>query len=148
MNVLGKHYYVCFIIDLYNREIVGYSVGNRKTPELVLSALQKIEFPLSTVSIFHTDRGLEFKNQKIDKILIENEISRSLSNPGTPFDNAVSESTFKTFKVTSPNSYIYQSEFELYNDVSNFVDWFNTMRSHSYLDYISPIEFKLKYLVT
>ena len=59
------------------------------------------QFPanLQEVSIFHTDRGKEFDNQIIDEALAAFQIERSLSTKGCPYDNAVAESTFKSFKT-------------------------------------------------
>ena len=56
----------CTILDLYNREILGYSCGKNKDAKLVLRAFSTIKHPLHQSSIFHTDRGSEFKNVAID----------------------------------------------------------------------------------
>jgi len=50
-------FYVCFIIDLFNREIIGYSASPNNTADLVLQALATVEGNLHSVKIFHTDRG-------------------------------------------------------------------------------------------
>ena len=54
---------------------------------------------LKDINIFHTDRGNEFKNKIIDEVLTAFKIERSLSKPGCPYDNAVAETTYKTFKT-------------------------------------------------
>lgn len=61
--------YVCLIIDLFNREIIGLSVGWHKTAELVKQAIQSIPYALTKVKLFHSDRGKEFDNQLIDEML-------------------------------------------------------------------------------
>lgn len=61
--------YICTLVDLFNREIIGYSAGVRKTPELVQEAFASVEGSLSDIQIFHTDRGNEFKNHAIDAVL-------------------------------------------------------------------------------
>lgn len=142
----NRHYYVCFVTDLYNREIVGHSVGSNKTPELVIEAFNSIKFNLKKVSIFHTDRGLEFKNSKIKSILDDNNIQRSLSRPGNPYDNAVAETMFKTFKTTWVQKTIYDDIIELINDVDRYVKWYNNIRYHSTLEYKSPVEYRLSKL--
>ena len=68
VNVKGVWCYVCLIIDLFNREIVGHAVSKHKTVDIVLKAFSKIKYNLNSIQIFHTDRGLEFKNRSIDKI--------------------------------------------------------------------------------
>src|SRR5699024_11636170 len=93
---VGKHWnYVCFLLDLYNREIVGYSAGKHKDAALVQRAFATVKQPLETVKIFHTDRGSEFKNVGIDELLNKNNIERSISDKGKPYDNALSEMKFK-----------------------------------------------------
>lgn len=143
VNVNNEHYYVCFIIDLYNSEIVGYSTSKLKTPDIVLEAFNQIKFSLTYVEIFHTDRGAEFKNEMIDKLLKANNIKRSLSKPGTPADNAVSESAFKTFKYAWNQHRKYKDAIELQKDVEAYVSWYNNIRPHSRLAYQSPVEFRL-----
>lgn len=137
-------YYICFIIDLYNSEIVGFSIGANKTAELVLQAFTEIKFNLNKVKVFHTDRGTEFKNEKIDKLLSEHKIIRSLSSPGCPYDNAVSESAFKTLKHAWLKGNEYTDILELRNDINTYVTWYNNIRPHSKLDYLSPVEYRLK----
>ena len=69
VNVAGKWNYICTIIDLYNREIVGYAAGKNKDASLVKKAVNSIRYNLSKINLFHMDRGNEFKNQMIDEVL-------------------------------------------------------------------------------
>ena len=61
--------YVCLLVDLYNREIVGHSAGPGKDVRLVKSAFATLSFPISDIEVFHTDRGSEFDNAEIDLML-------------------------------------------------------------------------------
>lgn len=67
INVTGKWNYICLILDLFNREIVGYSAGVNKDAKLVKEAIYSISYDLSKIELFHTDRGNEFKNKKLIK---------------------------------------------------------------------------------
>ena len=60
---------VRLIIDLFNRKIIGLSVGWHKTAKLVKQAIQSIPYALTKVKLFHSDRGKEFDNQLIDEML-------------------------------------------------------------------------------
>ena len=62
IRVSGKWCYACLILDLYNREIVGWSVSSNKNADLVLDAMKSIPYDLDKVEVFHTDRGAEFVN--------------------------------------------------------------------------------------
>lgn len=91
--------YICVFVDLYNREIIGYSAGEHKTAELVKEAFQSVEGNLQDIRLFHTDRGNEFKNQTIEGLLETFDIERFLSHKGCPYDNSVAEATFKIIKT-------------------------------------------------
>ena len=69
VRVGHRWHYLCVLIDLFNREIIGYSSGPNKDAELVKKAFCTVKTNLSQIKIFHTDRGNEFKNQIIDEIL-------------------------------------------------------------------------------
>ncbi len=64
--------YICVLVDLFNREIIGYSAGFSKDAVLVSKALASVKINLKNIQIFHTDRGNEFKNQLIDEALKSN----------------------------------------------------------------------------
>lgn len=106
-----------------NREIIGHSCGPNKDAPLVKSAFQTISHPLTEVKIFHTDRGKEFDNKLIDTILETFDIERSLNKKGCPYDNAVAESTCKSFKV----EFVYPNIFETLNQLKlqlfDYVNW-------------------------
>lgn len=91
--------YVCLLVDLYNREIVGHSAGPRKDARLVKSAFATLSFPISDIEVFRTDRGSEFDNAEIDLMLEAFGIEMSPSAKGCPYDNAVDESTNRILKA-------------------------------------------------
>lgn len=134
--------YVCFLIDLYNREIVGWSAGSEKDAALVQRAFDSVKYPLGNVKMFHTDRGAEFKNVGIDELLSDYKIKRSLSHKGNPYDNAVAEATFKILKTELINGSHYQTLNQLSLELFDYVNWYNNIRSHSTLGYLSPVAYK------
>lgn len=146
VRVNGKWNYVCILLDLFNREIIGYSAGARKDAKLVYKAFSTVKYPLNDINIFHTDRGNEFKNNIIDGLIDAFNIQRSLSKKGCPYDNAVAEATFKVFKT----EFIYSSTFEsleqLNIELFDYVHWYNNLRIHSSLNYLTPTEYKHKLL--
>lgn len=103
VKVQHRWHYVCVLIDLFNREIIRHSAGSH-----ISRAFATIEGNLSPIQWFHTDRGSEFKNQKMDELLETFEIGRSLSAKGCPYDNAVAEATYKVMKT----EFIHQMEFQ------------------------------------
>lgn len=142
VRVMNTWYYICILIDLFNREIVGYSAGPNKNAELVRRAFYKIKGDLRKISIFHTDRGSEFDNYLIDEILQAFGIKRSLSRKGCPYDNAVAEATFKIIKKEFVRARSFSSLEELESELAEYVNRYNTERIHSSLGYMSPVEYK------
>jgi len=142
VNIADKWFYICFIIDLFNREIIGYSSGSNKTVDLVHQALATIEEDFHNMEIFHTDRGKEFDNHTIDEFLETFKIERSLSHKGDPYDNAVAESTYKSLKIEFIYQHTFQSLYELQYHLMDYVNWWNKYRIHGSLDYISPLDYK------
>lgn len=146
VRVNGQWNYVCLMLDLHNREIVGYSAGVHKDARLVYEAFASIKHDLSKVKVFHTDRGNEFKNNAIDSLLETFSIKRSLSKKGCPYDNAVAESTFKSFKKEFVYREIFESIDHLKLELFDFVNWYNNHRLHSSLGYMSPVDYKYLHL--
>lgn len=134
--------YICILLDLHNREIVGYSCGKHKDAQLVYSAIATIKTNLYNLQIFHTDRGSEFKNYLIDELLKEFDIRRSLSAKGCPYDNAVAEAQFKIIKTEFVRSRYFENLQQLKQELAAYVYWFNNKRIHGSLGYKSPVEFR------
>jgi len=143
VNVMGKWNYICLLINLFNREIVGYSAGSRKNAELVYEAFLNSKVNLSKIKIFHTDRGSEFKNKIIEEVLNTFEIKRSLSKKGCPYDNAVAEAGYKIIKTEFAFKRIFSNLDELKRELMDYVNWYNNKRIHSALNYMSPVEYRL-----
>lgn len=129
--------YVCTIVDLRKREVVGHSCGPNKTSDLVMKAFASISGGLARYDVFHTDRGSEFKNQEIDALLEEFTITRSLSKKGCPYDNAVAEATFKSMKIECLRDEFRDLE-HLKLEFDDYVHWYNNIRLHSANGYKPP----------
>ena len=147
VRVGGGWNYVCLLVDLHNREVVGHSAGPRKDADPVRFAFATLEFPISDISVFHTDRGSEFDNVKIDGMLDALGIERSLSKKGCPYDNAVDESTNKILKAEFVHRETFATTRELQAKLSDYVHWCNNFRLHSTLGYMTPVEFRKAGLV-
>ena len=134
--------YVCLLVDLYNREIVGHSAGPRKDARPVRSAFATLSFPISDIEVFHTDRGSEFDDAEIDLMLEAFGIEGSLSAKGCPCDSAVDESTDRILKAELARRETFGTTRELRAMLSGYVHWYNNFRINSTLGYMSPVEFR------
>lgn len=143
VDINKKWHYICLLIELSHREIIGFSAGRNKDAELVKNAWLSIKNDIRDICYFHTDRGGEFKNEEIDKILAAGNIERSVSRPGTPIDNAVAESMYDIIKT----EFVYAEKFnnlaDLQTKLAGFVWWYNNERLHSSLGYVPPVESRM-----
>lgn len=142
VRVAGKWNYICLLIDLFNREIIGHSCGPVKDANLVYRAFAKVKGNLNNIQLFHTDRGREFKNKLIDEVITTFQIKRSLSMKGCPYDNAVAEATYKLVKSEFVRNRCFYSLEQLQRELDDYVRWFNEKRIHSTLGYLTPYQYK------
>jgi transposase InsO family protein len=140
VKVGGIWRYTCLLLDIGCRKILGYAAGNHKDAELVMKAFYSADCDLRCIKIFHTDRGSEFKNKLIDDIINTFGIKRSLSAKGTPIDNAVAEAMYKVFKT----EFVFAENFDNMDDFQlklfDYVNWYNNVRPHGSLNYLTPNE--------
>ena len=138
VKIGGVWRYLCLLLDLCGRKILGSAVGNKKDAKLVETAFYSVQADLRNINIFHTDRGGEFKNQVIEGILSAFGIERSLSAKGTPHDNAVAESMYAIIKT----EFTFAREFADIDEFKmlwfDYVNWYNNIRIHGSLDYMTP----------
>lgn len=142
VNVAGRWNYICVIMDLFNREIIGYAAGAKKDANLVYQAFLNCKYPLDKISIFHTDRGNEFKNKLIENVLDTFKITRLLSEKGCPYDNAVAESLYHIMKTEFIKKRKFENLESLETELFDYVNWYNNLRIHGSLDYMTPSEFR------
>ena len=64
VKVQNQWHYICVLLDLFNREIIGHSAGPNKDAALIYRAFASVQGDLRQIQWFHTDRGSEFKNQR------------------------------------------------------------------------------------
>ena len=92
--------YLAAVIDLYNREVIGYAVSKKIDTELVKQALGNAiaRSGIAEGLVFHSDRESQYASCGYQKMLAEHGIEGSMSKPGCPYDNASMESFFATLK--------------------------------------------------
>ena len=133
-------------MDLYNREVLGYSVSQHIDSELVKRALGNAIARNGGLqgAVFHSDRGTQYNSESYQRMLRKNGIRQSMSRAGCPYDNACSESFFATVKKECIYLKNYATIDEVKADVFEYIELFyNRKRMHSYLGYMSPVEYRL-----
>jgi transposase InsO family protein len=137
--------YLAVVLDLFNREVVGWSMNSSMQTSLVLTALDnamKKVGPDAEV-IFHSDRGSQYASEAYRSFLKNKNMIPSMSRKGNCYDNAYVESWFASLKKESLYRKNYSTEKELKALVFEYIEvWYNKKRKHSALDYMSPEEYK------
>ena len=138
IKIAGKWQYLCLLLDLCGRKILGSAIGNQKNAKLVETAFYSVQTDLRHIKLFHTDRGSEFKNHVVEGILNAFGINRSLSSKGSPYDNAVAESMYNIIKT----EFVFHREYADLHEFKllwfDYVNWYNNMRIHGSLNYCTP----------
>lgn len=140
--------YVCGIIDLFSKKIVGWTASSRMTKDLVISAYLKARRDRSPGEhlIFHSDRGSQYASNGFRRLLRRDGVIQSMSRRACCWDSAPIESFWGRLKTEC----VYWEDFATRQDALRVIrDWiehdYNATRPHSSLDYASPREFEEKF---
>jgi len=146
LKVGGQFLYLAVVLDLFNREVVGWSMDESLETKIVLRALSnamKKVGPDAEV-IFHSDRGSQYASEAYRKFMKNHNITPSMSRRGNCYDNAYVESWFSSLKKEWIYRQQYTTKEELKSLVFEYIEtWYNKRRRHSSLDYFSPEEYRL-----
>ena len=137
--------YLTTIMDLYDRKIIGWSLSDGMSTNETTLASWKMAVRNRNIEaelIFHSDRGIQYANNKFANVLESYKVTRSMSRKGNCWDNAVAESFFKTLKTESiyGNKLISKEQMKL--QIFEYIEiWYNQKRRHSALNYKTIKEF-------
>lgn len=138
--VCGKKIYLSPVLDMFNNEILSYSISEspnfQQTKEMLKGLI--VQLPSNTSPILHSDQGWQYQMKQYRKILKDNNIKQSMSRKGNCLDNSIMESFFGRLKVEM----FYGEKFESVDDfklkLSNYIDYYNTKRITSKLNGLTP----------
>lgn len=136
--------YLAVVIDLFNREVIGWSIKPRMTTDLVLDAVSMAWFrrrPAPGV-LFHSDRGSQYASHAYQARLADYGMTASMSRKGNCWDNAPTESFFNSLKNERVHGVSYATREQATADVFHYIAvFYNRSRRHSSMGYLSPITF-------
>jgi len=136
--------YLCSVIDLYSRRVVGWAVSKSIDRHLAISALKAAVFNRSPMKgfIFHSDRGSQYASGDFRSALDEFGGIQSMSAKGNPYDNAPAESFFKSIKVECLSRRRFATREQATSAVAKYLLFYNRERIHQSLGYLSPVQFE------
>ena len=139
--------YLCIILDLYSRKIVGWRVSRNMSTNLVTAtfkaAFQERGQPQNLT--FHSDRGKQYMSKAVTGLFQKYGVKQSFSATARPLDNAVAETFFSTFKKEEAYRKDYTSEQHFRRSVEEYIRFYNEVRPHQTLNYKTPQAFEDAY---
>lgn len=139
--------YFCAFKDLCSRRIVGRAISRSIDAQLTLAALNQA-IALRDPSIVHSDRGSQFASKAFRKRILDCRFKQSMSRKGNCCDNAPMESFFKSFNVEEVYHEKYESHEQAVRAANDYIErFYNPIRLHSALDYVSPNQFEQRLLL-
>ena len=140
--------YLAVVIDLFSRQVVGFAMSERMTRQLVIDALRMAWFRRRPTNglIFHSDRGGQYASGDFQKQLSTFGMQGSMSRKGDCWDNAVTETLFGSLKVERLHGMRFATRRQAKDEVIDWLRFYNHLRMHSTLGYLSPMAFERKRL--
>ena len=144
-KVNGKYLYICVILDLFSRKVVAHRVSPKNSTYLVTSTFRQVYRNRNEPQqlMFHSDQGPQYTSNTFRKLLRINKVVQSFSKSSRPHDNAVAESFFASMKREEIYRTQYCSERQFMQSVDTYIEFYNTKRPHSTLNYRTPDRFEL-----
>ena len=140
--------YLAVVLDLFNRQIVGFSLDVRMKKELIMDALTKayeIRKPAAGL-ICHSDRGSQYCSHEYQQLLKDYTICCSMSRKAQCLDNACAETFFHSMKVEWFYGKPLQSKYFTQKSIIEYTSvFYNRQRLHSTLGYLPPCQFEANY---
>lgn len=146
--VSGAWAYLATWLDLYSRKILGWQVASKMTAELVIGALRQaiVRERLPRGLIVHSDRGGQYVDAEFRQLLAEYGYQQSMSRAGETYDNAFAESLFSRYKAELLEGGAFRNLAEAQIESFDYIEaYYNRVRRHSALGYLSPAEFEWAY---
>ncbi|EMI18736.1 Integrase, catalytic core domain protein [Rhodopirellula maiorica SM1] len=137
--------YLAAVADLHSRKIIGWKTSRTIDSQLVVAALRDaITFRKPSPGVIvHSDRGSQYASGAFRQRLSQHKLVQSMSNRGNCYDNAPMESFFKSYKTEEVRDEQYETHEQATRGACDFIEHFyNSVRLHSSLGYLSPIEFE------
>ena len=138
--------FLAVVIDLFSRQVVGWSMRHDMSREIVIDALRMAWFRRQPGTqaglIFHSDRGSQYASEDFRAVLKDYGITASMSRRGNCWDNACSETLFGSLKVERLHGQRFVTRRHAKDETIDWLLWYNHSRLHSTLNYVSPMQFE------
>ena len=136
--------YLAVVIDVWSRRVVGWSMGERMTADLVLSALNMALTQRKPQDVIHhSDQGSQYTSLAFGERCRQMGVRPSMGTVGDAYDNAMAESFFASLEAELIERHSFESKAQARMAVFTWIEgWYNPRRRHSGLGYLSPLNFE------
>ena len=143
-KVCNDKVYLSPVMDLYNREIISYSIS--LSPNLwqireMLSGLFE-KLPADATPLFHSDQGWQYQHAEYQRLLAEHNITQSMSRKGNCMDNGAMENFFGRLKVEMFYGENFESVNAFIEELKRYIDYYNNERISLKLKGMSPVQYR------
>ena len=143
----GNWIYLATVMDLFSREVVGFSVLKNHSNQLTISALLSAVHKHPPAEIIHSDQGSEYLSKDYINLAGSLGIRLSMSEKGSPWENGYQESFYSQFKVDLGDTSRFDTLGELVYEIYQTVYRYNNERIHTALK-MPPIQFANHFLIS
>lgn len=143
-SVCGKKVYLSPVLDMFNNEVLSYSISESPNFEQTKDMLKGliVKLPSNTSPILHSDQGWQYQMKHYRRFLKDNNIKQSMSRKGNCLDNSIMESFFGRMKVEMFYGQNFKSIDEFKSELEKYIDYFNSKRITIKLNGLTPIQYR------
>ena len=137
--------YFAAVLDLFSRRVVGWSMNDQMTAQLVADALLMALWRRGRPQelMHHSDQGSQYTSEQFQRLLADQGITCSMSRSGNVWDNSAMESFFSTLKTERVSRKVYATREQAKADVFDYVErFYNPYRRHSTIGFVSPVDYE------
>jgi transposase InsO family protein len=145
ITCLDGRLYLSAVKDMFNNEIISYSTSNRNDTDLVMESFRKLP-KANKYSIIHTDQGSTYLSYDTINLVESKGYTRSMSKRGCCWQNSPIENWFSQYKEESLRNGKRLTMKEVKYQIKKYVQWYNNERIQKDLDYLTPIEYKNRFI--
>ena len=141
--------YLSPVMDLYNREIVSYSISLSPNLEQIREMLNGLfkKLPKDATPVFHSDQGWQYQHVEYQRLLSEHNITQSMSRKGNCMDNGAMENFFGRLKVEMFYGEKFESVKVFIDELKKYIDYYNNERISLKLKGMSPVQYRTHSLI-
>jgi putative transposase len=132
--------YLCAIIDIYTRFVVGWGISNSMTAEWCCDIVERAIRQHGQPEILNSDQGSQFTSELYIDLLKENKVQISMDGKGRAIDNIFIERLWRTVKYEYVYLYVHQDGLSLYKGLDQYFKFYNQERRHQSINDVTPHE--------